>query len=114
MAQHFHAARRWTYHYRDGAAHLDQWGQYLPFKMLGAPRLTEEAQDYDEGDTLLYWVIGNKHADIEEQREALLDHFSGSNCRHEHDCCGCASRYASVRHVGRGRFTVRITVTFNY
>lgn len=115
MAYIIHAAPRLTHKYRDGWAHEDQWGNPITFKVL-APRMTEAPgeEEYDEGGTHLYRVIGHKRMDKQAQVDALRSYFNGSKCRHEHDCCGCATTYANVRPVGRGQFSVRVRLTFNY
>lgn len=115
MAYIIHAAPRLTHKYRDGWAHEDQWGDSIQFKVL-AGRMTElpGEEEYDEGGVYLARVVGHKRMDKKVQAEALRSHFSGSRCRHEYDCCGCASNYASVRYVGRGEFSVRIRTTYNY
>lgn len=113
MPYTIYAAPRLTWRYRDGWAHEDQWGNPQRFKVL-APRVTRHAEEYDEVDTVLYRVIGDKRADQKLQAKALNDYFSGSSCRHEYDCCGCVSTYASVRRVKPGIFSVLVSGTRNY
>ena len=113
MAHIIHAAPRITYDYDDGWSDEDQWGDPIAFKVL-AGRMTEEPTSYDDGGTYLARVVGHKRMDKDLQAHALRSHFSGSSCRHEHDCCGCPSTHASVRHVGRGEFSVRIRISYNY
>lgn len=113
MASHIYPAVRLTHRYRDAWSHLDAWGEPMKFKAL-AHRTIREPLDFDDGGVIGFTVIGDKRRDQLQQAEALREHFSGSRCRHEYDCCGCASHYASVRITGRGRFFVRVSTTFNY
>ena len=46
--------------------------------------------------------------------QALRDTLGGSRCRHEYDCCGCASRYVKVIRKTRRDLLVRTFVTYNY
>lgn len=108
----FASARR-TYHYRDAWDRLDLWGEPLRFKTLGG-RVTRQAEQYDEVDTFVFRAIGDKRGDQAEQAQALRDTLSGSNCSHEHDCCGCTTYRASVRRLRPGVFFVRVTGYRNF
>ena len=114
MVTTFAASPRLTHGYRDGWDHLDTWGEELRFKLLGAGRVTRAPVGYDDGGTVLYHVVGSKRADSQTQIRALYSTFGGSQCRHEHDCCGCASISARVRQVRPGLFTVHCRTSYNY
>jgi hypothetical protein len=107
------ASPRLTFGYRDGWSHLDSWGDSMKFKVLGG-RIIEAGNSYDEGGRVLYHVVGDKRADQATQLDALRSYFSGSSCRHEHDCCGCASTSASIKPIRPGLFTVLVRTSYNY
>lgn len=102
------ASARRTYRYRDAWDHLDAWGDPMRFKVLGG-RVTRQAEQYDEVDTVVYRVIGTKRGNQAEQAQALRDTMGGSRCRHDYDCCGCITTHASVRRLRPGVFFVRLT-----
>lgn len=104
---------RVTHRYRDGWAHEDQWRRLGDVKVLPA-RCVEEPRDYDDGGVYLARAIIPRGMDPHAAKRALADTFSGSSCQHEWDCCGCESRYTSVKRVGRREFVLRTRVTFNY
>ena len=100
--------------YDDGWVREDQWGDSIQFKVL-AGRMTEVARE--PATTTAASYPGPR------RRPKRMDKGPGRGpaatsrarvCRHEYDCCGCASTFASVRHVGRGEFSVRIRTTYNY
>lgn len=108
MSTQLIASARRTYKYRDGWSHMDEWGKPLKFKILGG-RITRLAEQYDEVDTYVFRAIGDKRGDQAEQAQALRDTYSGSGCRHDYDCCGCVTRYATVRRLRPGVFFVRLS-----
>lgn len=81
---------RETYRYNAGWEHLDR------HKYLGECRAVAATKERGNNE---YWkntvavaVFQECEATREEIETALMDTLSGSNCRHEHDCCGCVSR----------------------
>lgn len=113
MALTIRAAARRTHKYRDGWASLDDWSESHQFKMLGGC-VVREGNGIDDEGAILHRVIGSKTVDQELQARALHDTLSGSNCRHDFDCCGCRSTWARVRRVKPGIFSVLITTSRNY
>jgi hypothetical protein len=113
MAHHFTAETRLTHGYISGYSHLDAWGERFEFKAL-ASKQVREPDGYDNGGQHRLRVIGSKTKSQTKQVQALRDHYEYSGCHHEHDCCGCASTYASVTPVKRGIFSVLLTVSYNY
>ena len=108
--------KRLTRKYRDGWSYLDN-SEYLCDAKVTPPRLVREPDDYSDGGTYIMHATvpsGARPRDIPSVLTALLDAFSGSNCQHEHDCCGCALRLAEVRRVARNRYVVKQHITFNY
>lgn len=102
-----------TRRYAPGYDHLDET-RYLGRMKLTKPRVLKEGRGYDEGPTFIQRArlpTGVKPADAVQ---AIIDTLGGSRCRHEHDCCGCASRHVQVRVLGKRDFAVRTSITFNY
>lgn len=104
--------QRLTHKYRDGWDYLDQ-SEYLCTAKVTPWRMVREPDDYSDGGTYI------AHATVPAGTsgkiiDALRDTFSRCDCRHEHDCCGCASRYAEVRRVSRNRYVVKQSITYNY
>lgn len=102
-----------TRQYAPGYDHLDD-SRYLGRMKLTKPRVLKEGNGYDQGPTFIQRArlpAGVKTADAVQ---AIIDTLGGSRCRHEHDCCGCASRFVQVRVLGKRDFAVRTSMTFNY
>lgn len=104
---------RKTFQYDGGWAYLDQTvtvGEAL----LTPPRTTRPRQ-YGS-DNWSYVQHATVRASVPEKIvvKALVDTFSGSSCRHEHDCCGCASRSVRVKRIGKRRYLVHTSVSYNY
>lgn len=104
---------RLTHKYRDG------WSTEDTRRWLGEMRLTPRrlVKDHDGMDggavhTLTATVPAG--LDPKSVAQALRDTLGGSNCRHEHDCCGCASISVRARRTGRNRYSVVTTTNFNY
>ena len=111
--QTVHAYARITHGYADGWRHLDQ------DRFVGTVRMTpavqcEEPDGHDDGGSYVQYARAPSGVSLDLLKQALRDTMGGSNCRHEHDCCGCASRYVSVKHVGSRRLVIRTRVSFNY
>jgi hypothetical protein len=86
---------------RVGTARLTPW------------RLVRPGNGHDDGG--VYTSMATvRSQDRRAIAQALADTLGGSSCRHEHDCCGCASRWVEARRVGKHRYAVRMSVTFNY
>jgi len=111
--QAVHAYARITHGYADGWRHLDKDEFVGTVKMTPAVQ-TEAPKDYDDGGAYVQYARAPSGVNLDLLKQALRDTMGGSNCRHEHDCCGCASRYVSVKHVGSRRLVIRTRVSFNY
>lgn len=111
-----HLYRRTSHKYRDGWQHLDS-SEYVATARLTPAKMVEEPRDFDEGGTYIMHATipttSRKHR--ESIIRALHDTLGGSECRHEYDCCGCASRYVKATPSGkRHRYVVKMSVTYNY
>ena len=111
--QTVHTYTRITHGYADGWRYLDN-DKFLASVKLTPPKVVEEAGGYDEGPTYVQYARAPAGVAIAELAQALRDTMGGSNCRHEHDCCGCAIRYVRVKHLGSRRLQVRTQVGYNY
>lgn len=104
---------RLSHKYRDG------WSGEDSHRCLGEMRLTprrlvKAQQDVDGGAVYVRTATLPKGLDAKTVMQALRDTLGGSSCRHEHDCCGCASTHVHARRTGRHRYSVVTTVHFNY
>jgi hypothetical protein len=113
MAYELHLYERLTHKYNPGWSHLDRHEYAGTVKVLGG-RTTYLAADYDEGDTWLYRVVAPRTLKGTDLTQALRDSMGGSSCQHEYDCCGCASRHASVKRINPRAYSVRVSTTYNY
>jgi len=105
---------RVTHKYADGWRHLDDDQFVGTVKVLGVTSATEGG-DYDDGGTASFRVVAPSALRGADLSRAIADTLGGgSNCRHEHDCCGCASTYATVRRVSNREYAVRLRTSFNY
>lgn len=99
--------------FSDGYAGLDG-GRYLGRMKLTKPRLLKAGNGYDIGHTFIQRARVPAGLDRKVVMQGLIDTMGGSRCRHEHDCCGCATRHVQVRAIGNRDFAVRTSLTFNY
>jgi hypothetical protein len=104
---------RLTHTYADGYNHLDDHAFVSEVK-LTPPKKVREALDYDDGGTFVQYMRVPRGVATAAVKQALRDTLSGSNCRHEHDCCGCASRHVQVKQLAARRLLVRTTISYNY
>lgn len=103
-------ARR-TNCYMPGWSSLDRHS-YVATVKVTPPRTVREPEDFDDGGT--YIVHARAPAGAPSLTRALEHTMSGSNCRHEYDCCGCAFRTAVARRVSARDYVVRVSVGYNY
>ena len=104
--------KRLTHRFTLGWSSEDQWGDAVTLKALPA-RLTMES---DEGQSARYIqrLIAPSDQRKADLSRAIADTMTSSRCRHEYDCCGCPSYYASVRRVSSREYVARISVSYNY
>jgi hypothetical protein len=99
--------------YASGWDHLDS-SRYLGRMKLTAPRVLRPGNGYDIGPVFIQRARVAPGLDREQVKQALVDTLGGSRCRHEHDCCGCATRHVQVRALGNRDYAIRTSMTFNY
>jgi hypothetical protein len=102
-----------TNRYAAGWRHLDE-DKFVATVRLTQPHMIKRGMGYDEGDTYTQYVRVPRNVSTVELRRALRDTLGGSNCKHEHDCCGCATHRVSTKVVAPRRLLVRTQVSYNY
>lgn len=113
MASYFDLSKRESQHYSDGWSHLDRWSDLGKAKALPM-RQVREPSGIDGGAVYLQRVIVKGNASRKDVAQALRDTMGGTSCRHEYDCCGCASTTVEVLPRRRHSYLVKTTVSFNY
>lgn len=114
MAQTIILSRRLTRRYVGTCAHLDAWrtigsARVLPQRMVRGP-----GRDPADLGEFVLWARTPRGQDPAASRQALADYYDRWGCHHEHDCCGCLLRRATVRQVSRRDFVVHLRVWRNY
>lgn len=85
-----------TNKFRSGWSNLEQYGDSFVVKVLKWKRVKTVNND-EEQEKRVTTVIAPRTVSDKEVELALYDHFSGSSCRHSHDCCGCPIVRADVK-----------------
>jgi len=104
---------RVTSNFADGWRHLDD-DKFVATVSLTAPRITQHGMGYDEGDTYTQYVRVPRDVSSTELAQALRHTLGGSNCKHDYDCCGCATHSVSIKLTAPRRLLVRTRVSYNY
>jgi len=103
---------RKTHKYVNGWASLDD-SDYLATVKMTPPKLVEGGVEPWEREKYVQHLRIPAGADHKLFAEAVRDTLSGSRCRHEYDCCGCASRSVFTRMLNKRDMLVEKTVTYN-
>lgn len=101
---------RLTHQYRDGWRDLDEDKFIGTAKVLRYQRLADDGIDGKSFKTLVFAPSALRGTDLSN---AIADTLGGSNCRHEHDCCGCPSTYVDVRRISRREYSVQLHTYYN-
>lgn len=104
---------RTTHQYADGWRHLDNDKFVAAVKVTPRKRV-KEGNGYDEGGVYVQYARAPSGVNIDRLMWGLRETMGGSNCRHEHDCCGCATFHVGVKHVGSRRLVIHTRVSYNY
>ena len=88
--------------------------QYLATVRLTPPKMVREPSDHDDGGKYVQYLRVPRNVNPGQLSQALRDTIGGSNCRHEHDCCGCATRYVRTKLVAPRKLKVTTSVSYNY
>jgi len=113
--EHINLSLRCTNGYELGYASLDEWRDIGSAKLL-APRNIRSDYEYYTQDLTRRLIVSRDVAarySADEIQRAINDTLSHSGCRHEHDCCGCVSYYASAIRVRGREYLVKIHSTRN-
>ena len=102
--------QRETHQYKDSYSHLDDWQQIGTAKVLAYRLIRDEGSD---GHTHATRVIAPATLRAVDLTRAIEDTMRESNCRHEHDCCGCRSTHAHARRVSAREYTVTLFTSYN-
>ncbi len=108
-----HLYRNTTNRYNDAWKHLDEQ-QFIVSVKLTPRKQTVEPRDFDDGGRYVQYAripAGATKADKKHLLQAVRDTMSKTDCRHEHDCCGCALIRAYPTLQGR---TLRIETSVGY
>jgi hypothetical protein len=111
--QTVHAFARTSFKYVDGWSHLDS-DEFVATVRLTAPKVVEQGEGYDEGDTYVQYTRVPRNISAKDLAQALRDTMGGSNCRHEYDCCGCATRYVRTKLIAPRKLQIRTQISYNY
>lgn len=101
-----------THGYAPGWRHLDR-SRSLGEVALTPRKAVSAGNGYDEGPTYTQHVRLPRGMNSDLAVRGLVDTISGSRCRHEHDCCGCASTSVSVRSLSKRDLLVRSRISYN-
>lgn len=113
MSEHFSVERRLTFAYRAAWVYLDQHAYYGDARVIDTPVIDR----HDDGAFSKRMTIGFTAAEEVTSGmvcEALIDSLSGTNCTHEHDCCGCWHYSAEAEHVEGSVYAVVQHAARNY
>jgi hypothetical protein len=102
---------RLTHKYCDGWAGNDAH-RFVAIVKLTPHRMVREYEDVDDGGTYIQHC--RAPAGAPNLTRALRDTLSGSNCRHDWDCCGCASRSVRVFKVSARDYVITADISYNY
>lgn len=81
--------RRKTHHYRDGYSHMDEF-EYVGRAEIISCEMHRDYDGCDETTSAVYTLrVIEMFGEEQDFQNGLDDHFSGSNCTHDYDCCGC-------------------------
>jgi hypothetical protein len=111
--QQVHLYERLTHKYADGYRYLDQ-DRFVATVKLTPPVMVREPDSYDDGGVFVQHLRTPAGAPLALIRQALRDTLGGSSCRHEYDCCGCASTRIFTKVLGPRHVLVRTSVSYNY
>jgi hypothetical protein len=108
-----HLYERTSFGYRDAYRDLDSEVYVGEVKML-AGRMVREPRDFDDGGVRRHRVVAPSTLAGRDLTRAINTYFSHSGCRHEWDCCGCASISATAKRVSKREYVVDISTSYNY
>jgi hypothetical protein len=102
--------KRLTNKYRLGWDDLNTH-QFLGVAKMLTPRLVEDHGI--DGKMHMTRIIVPAALGSADLSYAISSSLSYSHCRHEHDCCGCATVGADVRRLSRRQYSVKLFTSYN-
>lgn len=111
--QTVNAFRRTSNRYIDKYKYLDG-EEFVATVRLTAPRVVDEGNSYDAGNTYVQYLRVPRSVDVKALRQALRDTLGYHGCTHEWDCCGCASSSVFTKLVASRKLQVTTVVSYNY
>jgi hypothetical protein len=102
--------QRETNQYNDSYSHLDEWQQIGTAKILAYRLIRDDGSDGHAHATRVIAPAALRAIDL---TRAIEDTMRESNCRHEHDCCGCPSTHAHARRVSAREYAVTLFTFYN-
>ena len=103
---------RTSHRYVDGWRHLDS-DKFVGSILVTPRKMVAAGEGFEEGGTYLQHARIPAGMPVRLFKQAVRDTLGGSNCKHEHDCCGCASYHVSVQNRGR-KAVIRTRVSYNF
>lgn len=105
-----HLYERLTHQYRPGWRYLDDEEYRGTAKILKLQLVEDNGIDGHQHKTR---VIVPSNLANEDLTSVIEDTLNQSTCQHEHDCCGCASTYATAKRVSKREYAVRLFTSYN-
>ena len=105
-----HLYKRLTHKYQDGWSSLDESVYIGTAKMLSRRMLKDNGID---GRVHLTRVIAPASLGSTDLSDVISSTLSYSRCKHDFDCCGCATVSASVKKLSRRQYSVRLSTAYN-
>lgn len=102
--------KRLTHKFNLGWSHEDEWETAATVKVLPLKVISTTDDSY----TVTHRVIAPSSHRKTDLSNAIASTMTRSGCRHEYDCCGCASHHATVRRVSAREYVAKVNVTYNY
>lgn len=81
---------------------------------LTPSKKVQDGNGYDEGGTYLQYMRVPRGVNKNLLRAAVQHTMGGSNCTHDYDCCGCASRAVTTKMISARTMQVRTKIYYNY
>lgn len=111
--QLIHLSQRLSRSYSPGWDHLDQWSPVGQIRVTPG-RLVRQGNGFDDGGTYVRYARLRPGQDWRLVARAVGDTLSTGRCRHEYDCCGCASTDTTARLIRPRLLQIRTNVSYNY
>ncbi len=105
-----HLYERLTHKYRSGWSYLDEETYIGTAKVLAYRKVKDDGMD---GKLHITRVIAPASLGNVDLSYAIVETMSQSHCRHDFDCCGCATVSASVKKLSRRQYSVRLSTSYN-